>query len=116
MQQDENEEFNPGHSFRVGGTSYARLCRYLAQMSGVSFTLRRRFFWSCHDVAAEFTFRGHTFLVDTDQFDYALWILTTDRQSPLPEMQILREHIQQQHDLRRGLFSFLRLIHDDRNA
>ena len=110
------EEFNPGHSFRVGGTSYARLCRYLAQLPGVSFIRRRRFFWSYHDVGAQFTFCGHKFLVDTDQFDYALWILTGDQQSHLPEMQMLQEHIQRQHDSRRGFLSFLRSIRNGRNA
>ena len=110
------EEFNPGHSFRVGGTTYGRLCRYLAQLPGLSFIRRRRFFWSVEDVGAEFTFREHKFVIDTDKWDYALWILTTDQQSHLSEMQALREHIEQQHRSRSGIFSFLRLIRNDRNA
>ncbi len=88
------EEFNPGHSFRIGGTTHKRLCRYIARLPGVSFTRRRSFFWSYLDVGAEFTFRGHKFLIDTDRFDYALWVLTADQQSHLSEMQALCEHIQ----------------------
>lgn len=110
------EEFNPGHSFRIGGTTHKRLCRYIARLPGVSFTRRRSFFWSYLDVGAEFTFRGLKFLIDTDRFDYALWILTADQQSHLPEMQTLREHIQQQHVSRRGLFSFLRPTPYERSA
>ena len=110
------EEFNPGHSFRVGGASYGRLCRYLSTLPGVLFTRRRRFFWSVQDVGAEFTFREQKFTIDTDQWDYALWVITSDEQSHQPEMQALREHIEQQHDSRRGLFSFLRPIRNERNA
>ena len=102
------EEFNPGRSFRVGGASYGRLCRYLSTLPGVSFPRQRRFFWSVQDVGAEFTFRDHKFTIDTDQWDYALWVLTRDEQTHLPEMQALREHIEQQHHSRGGLFRFLR--------
>jgi hypothetical protein len=92
------EEFNPGHSFRVGGTTCGRLCRYLAQLAGVSFIRRPHFFWSCMDVGAEFTFHEQKFKIDTDPWDYALWIITGDDQSHLPEMLILRLHIEQQHN------------------
>src|SRR5262249_44830240 len=102
------EEFNPGHSFRVGDTSYSRLCNYLAQLPDVSFIKRRRFFWSHQNVGAEFTFHGLKFLVDTDPFDYALWILTGDQQNHLQEMKMLRDHIENQNNSRCGFFSFLR--------
>ncbi|MDR3403664.1 MAG: hypothetical protein P4L99_14290 [Chthoniobacter sp.] len=88
------EEFNPGHSFRVGGVTYARLCRYLSDLSGVVFTKRRRFFWFRQNVGAEFTFHGQKFVIDSDQWEYALWILTGDQQNHVDEMQMLREHIE----------------------
>jgi len=109
-------EFNPGHSFQVDGISYGRLCRYLSAPPGVSFTRRRRFFWSVQDVGAEFTFRDQTFTINTDPWEYALWVLTADEQIHLPEMQALREHIEQQHRSRGGLFGFLRSIRNERLA
>ena len=39
---------------------------------GVEFTLRHKFFWSGEDVGAEFTFRGHAFVIETNQWDGAL--------------------------------------------
>jgi len=89
------EEFNPGYSFRIAGTSYGHLCHHLSKLPGVSFTRRRRFFWSIQDVGAEFTFRDQKFKIDTDPWEYALWVITTDEQSHQPEMQALREHFEQ---------------------
>jgi len=91
------EEFNSGISFRVGRISYGRLCRYISTLPGVSFNRRRRFFRSIQDVGAEFTFRGEKFAINTDPWDYALWILTRDSQSHPIEMQALREHIEHEH-------------------
>jgi hypothetical protein len=109
------EEFNPGYSFRVGGVSYGRLCRYLSTLPGLAFTRRRRFFWSIQDVRAEFTFHEHIFFVDTDPWDYALWVLTADKQIHPPEMQALREHIERERRSRWGLFSFLGSTRNERN-
>ena len=89
------EEYNKGHSFRLTLVSYPRLCRYLSELPGLVFTRRRRFFWSSEGIGAEFTFRGHDFEIETDGWDGALWILSKDRQAHIPELQELREHIEQ---------------------
>jgi hypothetical protein len=101
------EEYNPGYSFRVGGASYGRLCRYISTLPGVFFINRRRFFWSVQDVGVDFTFQEQKFRIDTDPWDYALWILASDMKAHQPEMQAIREHIEREHS-RRALSRYLR--------
>ena len=88
------QEYNKGHSFRMTSVTYRGLCRYLAELPGVEFTRRPRFFWSGEDVGAEFTFRGHTFEIERDGWDGALWIMSKDRAAHIAEMQELREHVE----------------------
>jgi hypothetical protein len=61
------------------------------------------------EVGAEFTFHEQRFKIDTDPWDYALLVITRDERDHLPEMQILRQHIEEQHKSRLSLFHFLRL-------
>ena len=88
------EEFNRGHSLRLPGFSYGRLCRYISQIPGVAFTRKRRFFWWTDSVGAEFTFGGHAFKIETDSWDGALWILSQDGSEHQTEFQTMREHFQ----------------------
>jgi hypothetical protein len=88
------EEFNPGYSFRIAGTSYGHLCHHLSSSRAFRLLVRRRFFGPS-GCRAEFTFRDQKFKIDTDPWEYALWVITTDEQSHQPEMQALREHFEQ---------------------
>jgi len=62
-------------SFRIPSIGFTALCRALETLPGVEFTQRRRFFRSGEDVGAEFTFRDHAFVIETDGWDGALWIM-----------------------------------------
>jgi len=88
------EEFNRGHSLRFPGFSYGRLCKYVLQLPGVSFTRRRRFFWWSDSVGAQFTFGGHSFEIETDPWDGALWILPRGSGDHQDEFRKMREHFQ----------------------
>jgi hypothetical protein len=88
------EEYNKGVSFRVPDASYAALCRSIEGLPGLVFTKRRRFFWSGEDVSAEFTFRGQTFTISTDEWDDALWVMTKDSQRHFEQMQELRDAVE----------------------
>jgi hypothetical protein len=88
------EEYNKGVSFRIPTIGFRELCRAVESVPGVAFTRRRRFFWSGEDVGAEFTFRGHSFVIETDGWDGALWIITKGGQRYPDEMQILRDAVE----------------------
>ena len=59
--------------FIVDGISFGRLCSCIAELSGVAFTDKRRFFWGAADIQAEFTYRGHAFKVWPDPWDSGIW-------------------------------------------
>jgi len=90
----QTEEFNKGHSFRVPYSSYSELCRVISKVPGVTFTRKQKFFWSDKDVGADFTFRGHEFQIETDNWDGAIWILTKDHAAHFSEMQELRDAVE----------------------
>ena len=52
-----------GRAVLVEGVPLRRLCNCLAEHSGITFTSKRRFFWSALDARAEFVFRGHAFKI-----------------------------------------------------
>ena len=54
----------------------------------------QNFFWSAAYVGAEFTFKCHTFTINTDEWDGALWIITKDRLRHPDEMQFLRDAVE----------------------
>jgi len=89
------EEYNKGVSFRIPTIGFWTLCRAVEDVPGVAFTRKRKFFWSGLDVGAEFTFRGHNFVINIDEWDGALWIITQDGQPHPDEMQVLRDGVEQ---------------------
>jgi len=88
------EEYNKGVSFRVPVMRFAALCRSIEHLPGLVFTTRRRSFWSGENVSAEFTFRGQTFTISTDNWDDALWVMTKDSQRHSEQMQELRDAVE----------------------
>ena len=88
------EEYNKGHSFRVPNVTYEHVARSVSQVPGVVFTKKRKSFRLGQDVGAEFTLRGHTFLIDKDDWDGELWILSKDHQEHLSEMHELRDAVE----------------------
>ena len=63
--------------FIAEGTSFRQLCKSIAQVDGVTFTDRRRFFWWSDQIKAEFTFEGNQFTILPDPCDDALWVQAT---------------------------------------
>ncbi len=87
------EEYNKGVSFRIPTAGFRALCRAVESVPGVAFTRRRTFFWSGADVSAEFTLNGLSFVIETDGWDGALWIIAKDGQAHPQEMQELRDAV-----------------------
>src|SRR3954452_14184546 len=58
------EDVIKGRSLLVEGVPFRRLCKCLEGLSGVTFTARRRFFWSALNVHGEFVFHGHAFKIE----------------------------------------------------
>ena len=79
--------------FIVDGVSFRRLCDCIAQLQGVAFTKKRRFFWWAGDIHAEFTLHGNTFKVWPDPDDSGIWIQPKDEHANPPEILELCEHI-----------------------
>jgi len=102
------EEHNPGVSFRVPFATYRSLCRAISQIPGVSFAKRRSFFWSGLDVHADFTFNGHNFEIQIDEWDGALWVLSKDQQPLKTEMGILKSAVEQSKSS--PIFSWFRSV------
>ena len=78
----------------VQGVSFSRLCNCLAGHADVTFTDRRRFFWSALDIRVEFLFRGHSFLIEALSLNREFVIFPKDLGAELPEMIVeLRAHV-----------------------
>src|SRR5688572_17683942 len=89
------QDFKTGCGFIVVGLSFGKLCDYLAEYSGVTFTDRRRFFWSATDIYGEFVFHGRTFKIEPWEIDDSIFISPKDAGVELPEIAELRDHIAQ---------------------
>jgi hypothetical protein len=87
------QDFKKGCGFIVEGVPFVRLCDCLAAHRDVSFTDRRRFFWSASDIRGEFVFRGHTFKVEPWDIDDSLFVSPKDAGVELPEVTELRDHV-----------------------
>jgi len=70
----------------VEGVSFRRLCNRLAEYPDVTFTHRRRFFWSALDVGGEFVFRGHPFKIEAVDVNRSFAISPKDEEAKVPEM------------------------------
>ena len=66
---------------QVYGIQYRPLCRCLSALPGVVFPHNLRYFWTGAGVYADFVLRGHTFQIERDPFDDALWISSKDEQA-----------------------------------
>ena len=89
------------------GVSFRRLCDCIAELPGIAFTDRRRFFWGSGDEQAEFTFHGHTFTITCD-WDGDYWVRPKDERSSPPEVEEIRKHVAQSVMLRKGWFDRLK--------
>jgi len=78
--------------FIVEGVSFGHLCSYIAELSGVVYSDRHRFFWSVHDIRAEFTFGDHSFRIRPDR-DRRIWIRPKDETSSPPEIRDIRNYV-----------------------
>lgn len=81
-----NRDDGSTYGFIVYGISIRTLCRKLAQIAGVFFTERRKFFWSAENVQAFFSLNGHEFKIDSDSWDDALWVIPKDVDATYPEI------------------------------
>ena len=87
------QDFKEGCGFIVEGISFGSLCDRLAQHSEVTFTDRRRFFWSAADIRGEFVFRRHTFKIEPWDIDDSIFVTPKDAGVDLPEIAELRDHV-----------------------
>ena len=88
------EEHNKGVSFRVPDAACKHICSAITSIPGVVITKKRRSIWSVDDVGAEFTFRGHSFVIEPDEWDGVFWILSQKFQKHEAEMLELREAVE----------------------
>ncbi len=90
------EVYNAGVSFRISAMGYRALCHAIRSVPGVvGLTRHRTSFWSSEGICAEFSFRNHDFIIEIDQWDGALWVMTKNGQCLPEEMQILRDAVDQ---------------------
>lgn len=89
------QDFKKGCGFITEGISFVRLCDCLAKQPGVTFTHRRRFFWSAADIRGEFVFHGHTFKIEPWDIDDSLFVSPKDEGVDLAEIAELRDHVAQ---------------------
>ncbi|WP_449068499.1 hypothetical protein [Prosthecobacter sp.] len=87
-------EVHGGTSCSVEGLEYRSLYRCLGRLPGVTFARKPRYFWTGSGVYAEFVFRGHAFLIESDSFDGALWICSKDELAHADEIRDIGEHIE----------------------
>jgi hypothetical protein len=80
--------------FIVFDTSFSRLCRRIAECPGVTFTSRRRFFWSASDIRAQFRFDGHDYTIEPESDDEGIWVTPTDRAAHYPGIQQIKAHLE----------------------
>ncbi len=88
------EEYNQGHCFRVPEASYPSLDHALSRIPGVKFMQKRRFLWFGQKAGPDFTFKGHLFEIEKDEWDGVLWIMPKDKQKHETEIRELREAIE----------------------
>jgi len=88
------EEHNKGVSLRVPDATCDMLCRVVSSIPGAVVTARKRPFFSVTDGRAEFTFRGHGFVIEPDEWDGVYWILSKGFQKHEAEMQELRDAVE----------------------
>lgn len=84
--------------FVVSDVSFRQLCNCIAELPGVVFTDRRRFFLGSE--RAEFTFHGHTFTITCDG-DGDYWVQPKDERNSPPEVEEIRKHVAQSVMLRK---------------
>lgn len=75
------------YGFIISGLKFTRLCRDIAGVPGVTFTDKRRFFWSSDSLQAAFSFKGHDFRIEPDPWDDALWVVPKDSEATYSEIQ-----------------------------
>ena len=81
------------YGIRLTGIPFQKLAECLGHLPGVCFTSKRPFLLSLGEGEADFTFRDHSFGVETDSRDSALWLVFRNGAWPA-EMQELHEHLQ----------------------
>lgn len=84
----------PETSLRVLGADHRDLCRWIGQISGVSFTRNAPYFWLGNGVCAEFELGGWIFRVEGDLWDGALWIELGDGLAHPHEIETIRFQIE----------------------
>lgn len=104
------ERHNPGVSLRVSGATCDVLCRVVSRIPGVIITHRRQPFWWLSDGVAQFTFRGHAFTIEPDEWDGVYWILSKGWQKHEAEMQELRATVEKSTIPRIRIVDLLRRI------
>ena len=94
LQRDDGQPYG----FITYGVRFQRLCRNVAELPGIIFTERRRFFWSAGNVHAAFTFKGRRFKIDTDPWDDGLWVVPAEKEATYPEIQEVFEFVDKRLD------------------
>ena len=79
---------------QVYGIEYRPLYDYLCLLPGIAFPRKPHHFWTGSGIYAEFVLRGHTFQIEGDPFDDALWISPKDELAHPEEIRDIREHIE----------------------
>ncbi len=81
------------YGFVFSGVRFNRLCRDIAEVSGVTFTERKRFFWSSENLRATFVYNGHEYKVQSDAWDDGIWVLPNNDEATYPEVSKLFENV-----------------------
>jgi hypothetical protein len=79
---------------QVYGIEYRPIYDCLCHLPGVVFPRKPHHFWTGSGIYAEFVLRGHTFQIEGDPFDDALWISPKDELAHPAEIRDIREHIE----------------------
>ena len=79
--------------FIAAYVTFGRLCRFIEKLPGVVFTERSHFFWSASDIRAEFSFNGHTFVVEPGADDDGIGVTPKDEGQHFAEIQQMKDHL-----------------------
>jgi hypothetical protein len=94
--------------FVVEGMSFSGLCQCIAEVPGVTFINRRRFFWWSDSIRASFTFQGHAFTIQPDGWDDGLWVQAVSDAADVPQTNSIQQHILEHGKSRWALFQKLK--------
>lgn len=83
-----------GKNCQAIGLNYRPLYERLTCLPGVFLPQEPSYFWTGAGIYAEFILNGHTFQIEADPFEDALWISPKDGHAHPEELRAIQEHLQ----------------------